>query len=80
MKSISDQRDMIGQVLLDIGYISPDQLAEAGARQKNCPEKRLGEILIELGYISRTRLKKGLILQEMEREFNQRNGRVKKSS
>jgi hypothetical protein len=80
MNSINDQRDLIGQVLLDIGYISPDQLAEAGVRQKNCPGKRLGEILIELGYISQARLKKGLVLQEMEREFKQRKGQVKKSS
>jgi len=80
MNLISDQRDLIGQVLLDIGYISPDQLSEAKVRHENFPGKRLGEILIELGYISQTRLKKGLALQELEREFNQRKAQVKKSS
>jgi hypothetical protein len=64
--------DLIGQVLLDVGYISLAQLAEATARQEACPGKRLGAVLVELGYLSPVRLEKGLALQELEREVRTR--------
>ena len=79
MNLINDQRDLIGQLLLDVGYISPEQLAEARARQENYPEKKLGEILIELGYISPARLEKGLALRKLELEIKSGKGQGKKS-
>lgn len=59
-------------MLLDVGYLSPGQLAEAVARQETQPEKRLGEILRELGYLSPVQLEKGLALQSLERELRKR--------
>lgn len=64
--------DLIGQVLLDVGYISPLQLEEARERQAGTPGRRLGEILMELGYLSVAQLEKGLALQSLERELRKR--------
>jgi hypothetical protein len=64
--------DLIGQVLLDVGYISPAQLEEAKERQAGSPGRRLGEILMELGYLSPVQLEKGLALQSLERELRKR--------
>ena len=64
--------DLIGQVLLEVGYIFPAQLEEARARQAACPGRRLGEILMELGYLSGVQLEKGLALQSLERELRKR--------
>lgn len=75
----TESGDLIGKVLLDVGYISPEQLAEARARQENYPEKKLGEILIELGYISPARLEKGLALRKLELEIKSGKGQGKKS-
>ncbi len=41
----------IGQLLLENGLISIDQLNEALARQKMTPGKRLGDVLIDMGYV-----------------------------
>ena len=42
----------IGQLLLEQGYITEDQLNKALAYQKTHPGNRLGDVLIELGYIT----------------------------
>lgn len=42
----------IGQVLLEGGYITNEQLTNALAEQKNNPGKRLGDLLVEMGYVS----------------------------
>lgn len=50
----------IGQLLVDDGYITDEQVASALAEQKKMPGKRLGEVLVELGYVSETQLLEAL--------------------
>jgi len=46
----------IGEIILDQGLITPQQLEEALKIQKGGNKKRLGEILVEIGAISREEL------------------------
>ena len=51
----------LGEVLLDAGYITEEQLTQALALQKSSTEKkRLGEVLIESGIITEDRLNTAL--------------------
>ena len=50
----------IGQLLLEQGYITEDQLNKALAYQKTHPGNRLGDVLIELGYITEEKKLKAL--------------------
>ncbi len=43
-------RKTLGQILVDMKFIIPEQLDEALAYQKQKPDKSLGEILVEKGY------------------------------
>lgn len=55
------QRNLpLGQLLLDAGFITSDQLTNALAEQKKTPGKRLGDVLIELNYITEKNLMKCL--------------------
>jgi hypothetical protein len=66
MPLLVEAGDLIGLVLLEVGYISPQQ-------QEACPPgNRLGEVLVELGYLSSECLEKGLALQSLERELKRR--------
>ena len=58
MASISATTNLrLGEVLLEAGYITPEQLERALALQRSTPgRKRLGDILIETGEISEDRL------------------------
>lgn len=49
------RHQLLGQILIDLGYLSPSQLEEALERQCLTHEL-LGEILMELGYLSPDRL------------------------
>ena len=42
----------IGDILIEYGYISPDQLGTALAYQKEHKDLRIGQALMELGYVS----------------------------
>ncbi len=42
----------IGQVLLEGGYITNEQLANALAEQKKVTGKRLGDLLVDMGFVS----------------------------
>ncbi|MFQ8581250.1 MAG: hypothetical protein ACLSA6_01305 [Holdemania massiliensis] len=53
----------IGQLLLEQGYITEDQLNKALAYQKTHPGNRLGDVLIELGYITEEKKLKALSVQ-----------------
>ena len=44
-------RKKLGDILIEAGYITPDQLQQALSKQKESG-KRLGTILVELGYLS----------------------------
>ena len=50
----------IGQLLLEQGYITEEQLNSALAHQKAHPGNRLGDVLIELGYITEEKKLKAL--------------------
>ncbi|MFC1525046.1 GspE/PulE family protein [Planctomycetota bacterium] len=45
-------RKTLGQILVDMKFIIPEQLDEALAYQKQKPDKSLGEILVEKGYVT----------------------------
>jgi hypothetical protein len=69
-----EKRDLIGLILIDLGYISLVHVNEARRRQMTRPEVRLGEILVEMGALTPVQLEKGLELQKIEREIQeQRN-------
>ena len=54
----------VGQILKDIGAVSPDQLKKALQKQKNGNHgKRLGEILLDQGIILEIDLDRALELQ-----------------
>ncbi len=54
------KKKLIGQVLIEKGLITNEQLNEALKYQKDNPGKRVGEILVELGYITYEQLAKAL--------------------
>lgn len=49
LKPVSES--LIGQIMINHGFIAPKQLERALMIQKNKPELRIGEILFQLGYI-----------------------------
>ncbi|MGB9639165.1 MAG: flavodoxin-dependent (E)-4-hydroxy-3-methylbut-2-enyl-diphosphate synthase [bacterium] len=54
------KKKLIGQVLLEKGLITNNQLEQALNYQRNNPNKRIGEVLVELGYITYQDLAKAL--------------------
>jgi type IV pilus assembly protein PilB len=65
---VDDNRRRLGDVLLELGSIDPDELLEALQRQRELPDdaeakRRLGQILLELGSINETTLARGLARQ-----------------
>lgn len=53
----------IGELLLEAGIVSPDQLAQALKAQKESPGKRVGTLLVEKGIVSETQLTQALSRQ-----------------
>lgn len=43
---------MLGEILIEAGYITPDQLEDALEIQQENRKKKLGEILVELKYVT----------------------------
>lgn len=69
-KTAGEKRALLGQLLLETGYITQGQLAEALVCQEANPERPIGDVLIELGYLSQRRLERGVLaLQELERKY-----------
>ncbi len=52
MQPSQNKNTPIGQVLLEGGFITNEQLTNGLAEQKRNPGRRLGDLLIELGYVS----------------------------
>lgn len=50
----------LGEILIQNGFISTDQLQTALDVQAGQPDKKVGEILIELGFLTDEQLKKAL--------------------
>ena len=61
MQSVTKKR--IGEMLLDQGFITQDQLNEALEKQKTSGGKRLGSILVDLKFIEQDKLMKILCCQ-----------------
>ena len=55
-----ETRVRLGDILIDNGYITEDQLEVSIKAQKNNKSKRLGEIMLELGFITEDQLLKAL--------------------
>jgi hypothetical protein len=69
---VSDERSNIGNVLLDLGAITEEQLAVARDKQQTLTEAaRLGRILVDEGTITEAELEEALDLQKQ-----MRNGRA----
>ena len=54
------QNVKIGEVLVESGYISQQQVEAALAQQKNSGGKKLGEVILEMGLVSETQLARAL--------------------
>jgi hypothetical protein len=63
-----EKRNLIGQILVDLGYVCMAHINEARRKQMVRPEVRLGEILLEMEALTPVQLEKGLELQKIERE------------
>lgn len=50
----------IGEVLMERGYITSDQMDKALAYQKEHRDKRVGQILIELGFVTESQVLEAL--------------------
>jgi hypothetical protein len=62
-----EQRNLIGHILMDLGYLKEEHVNEARRKQMVYPELKLGEILIGMGILTSEQLEKGLRVQEMEK-------------
>ena len=57
-----ERNRMLGEILIDMGCLTPDSLTEALEHQKTHNE-RLGDILVSLGYIQPEALTRALAEQ-----------------
>lgn len=70
-----EQLHLLGELLLQLQFVSAEQIQEAVTEQANNPSKKIGEILIEKGYITPEFVEKALALQKIFRtaaEFTDR--------
>lgn len=67
-----EKQRMLGEILLQEGYLQEWQLVHALCTQKEYAQssKRLGDLLVELGYTSPDLVAKALMLQKIEAEIN----------
>lgn len=71
--SASDNKTLLGQILVELGYITIYQLDEALQIQrednaKGVEQKALGQILLELGYCGPNQLIRGIQVQSEYRK------------
>ena len=64
-----EKRGLIGQILVDSGYLSAEQVEEALRKQGAYPGLKLGAILITMDALSPEHLDQGLKLQERVRRL-----------
>lgn len=55
---------MIGEIMIELGYIWAEHVVDARRRQSANPDKRLGECLRELGYADEEKIHTALTVQE----------------
>ncbi len=53
----------IGEILIDLRVVSPQQVEEALKLQKNGTKKPLGEILVEQGFVDKKYVERALEIQ-----------------
>ena len=46
------QQKQIGEILVEKGLITREQLREALAHQQDHPDEKIGEVLVKLGFVS----------------------------
>lgn len=61
-----DDRTSLGDILIDAGWITREQLHEALEVQKS--QQQLGRILVTLGYLTEDQLSEALLEQRIRRE------------
>lgn len=57
-------KNTIGDILCEQGYLTPSQLEFAVAEQQKHKHRKLGHILLELGYVTSVQLYKAVRIQE----------------
>jgi len=60
---VRDQRRLIGEILVEMGFTDIHSINEARRAQMNTPDRRLGELLIEMGCIRPEQLSTALARQ-----------------
>jgi hypothetical protein len=64
LETMDTSRDLlIGQILVDLGYLKLEHVNEARRKQMAYPQLLLGQILIAMNFITQEQLEKGLQLQ-----------------
>jgi hypothetical protein len=57
------QKKLIGQILLEEGFITTHQLEHALKIQESVRKKQLGQILVDLSYITKSQLNRAIAIQ-----------------
>lgn len=47
---MSDKQNMLGEILVQLGIVTPEQLAFALQEQAKTPGVKLGQVLVQFGY------------------------------
>lgn len=55
---------MIGEIMIELGYIWAEHVVHARRHQSANPSKRLGECLMELGYVDEEKIRTALVVQQ----------------
>lgn len=61
---VTSRHLLIGQILVDLGYLKLEHVNDARRKQMSYPELKIGEILIGMNLISDEQLEKGLQVQK----------------
>jgi hypothetical protein len=60
---VGEQRRLIGEILVEMGFTDLSSINEARRVQMNQPQRRLGELLIEMGCVRQEQLQAALARQ-----------------
>ena len=63
---MSDQRRLIGEILVEMGFTDIHSINEARRAQMTQPQRKLGELLIEMGCVGQEQLKAALAHQSSQ--------------
>jgi len=60
------RRQLMGEILVALNYVSVEQINEARVSQMQGVEKLIGQCLKELGYIDDSQVKRALAIQNLD--------------